>query len=165
MTKQSILILSLLLSQAFFCAYGFSITRWASSRLVETKNIRASLAKINPSSALQSTTTVSPSYTEVKTERKTRRNDRSQPVVLSSNIAYSSMTALQATINVILSILLDLPEAIYEVATLTLKTVLSVFPPWMRFFAQPFLILFCVPLFLVRSALIPVQSRNTVRRI
>lgn len=75
-----------------------------------------------------------------------------------------SLTALRKTLRLATGISLT---AIYAstVATTgawirqTMKVILSVFPPWFRYFVQPFLILYYAPLFILRNLTGPTRKR------
>jgi len=45
-----------------------------------------------------------------------------------------------------------------------MKVVLGVFPAWLRYFAQPFLVLYYVPLFVIRSLTPSSKQRNDQAR-
>jgi len=42
----------------------------------------------------------------------------------------------------------------------TMKVILSIFPAWMRYFVQPFLVLYYVPLFVLRNLSSPSNASN-----
>lgn len=43
----------------------------------------------------------------------------------------------------------------------TMKVILSIFPAWARYFVQPFLVLYYVPLFILRSISAPQRNEGT----
>jgi hypothetical protein len=76
-----------------------------------------------------------------------------------------SFTALRATLRAATGISLSAVYASTLAATgawirQTMKLVLSVFPPWARYFVQPFLVLYYLPLFTLRNLTRPDRKQQ-----
>mmetsp|Transcript_2565 Transcript_2565/g.5068 ORF Transcript_2565/g.5068 Transcript_2565/m.5068 type:complete len:231 (-) Transcript_2565:133-825(-) len=126
---------------------------------------RQQLARIRPSSdvVLFAFKSHSSLYEATGSEDPSERNENSLRSSLRKATGFS-LTALRATCRAATGISLS---AIYlatvaatgEWIRQTTKFVLSIFPPWMRYFVQPFLILYYVPMFILRNLTGPTRRR------
>lgn len=124
----------------------------SSNQLFASVDVRSTMS--TPSSPLPTTT---PSSSQ---QDDTTKSIRSRLRQLTGFSLTAFRTSLRAIVMAIYVTTFTATGAWIRTVT---KYVLSIFPPWARYFVQPFLILYYVPLYLIRNWTGPVQKKKDIQ--